>query len=307
MALYCQQGERSGTWNYFSRLKTCKIFALDSTKAPITLVLAEDGTIVEDEDYFLCLPPNTKFLVLTGNKKWAPTTVDGGTAWLARDSVEVEDPVQMDGGALPDWKKLATQLRENLSNIILMSESDLQTLVEVPVEGLAAEMAVGRQQVQVLQDTLQSVLDRREEERQSKQLLQLYLEALKKEGVELTKASDAEGVDEVDSSCNLAEPSCNLAEPSCNLAEPSCKTQLTSHIVKILKEKDLPHLSFSNEQLEAVTLEDTEVLAVALDWKEQRTREVQGCCREELQRRAEQVQCLNSLASQSQSKKKKLP
>ncbi|MEE6524422.1 hypothetical protein FKM82_023889 [Ascaphus truei] len=189
-----------------------------------------------------------------------------------------------------------------------------QTLVEVPVEGLAAEMAVGRQQVQVLQDTLQSVLDRREEERQSKQLLQLYLEALKKEGVELTKASDAEGVDEVDSSSNQAEPSCNQAEPSCNqaepssnLAEPSCKTQLTSHIVKILKEKDLPHLSFSNEQLEAVTLEDTEVLAVALDWKEQRTREVQGCCREELQRRAEQVQCLNSLASQSQSKKKKLP
>uniref|UniRef100_A0A8C5QBB2 CIDE-N domain-containing protein n=1 Tax=Leptobrachium leishanense TaxID=445787 RepID=A0A8C5QBB2_9ANUR len=83
-------------------------------------VLAEDGTIVEDEDCFLCLPPKTKFMVLTGNKKWAaPSTVDGGMAWLAQESLEAQD--NMD--------------------------------------------------VEVLQDPLQRLLDRREEERQSKQLL----------------------------------------------------------------------------------------------------------------------------------------
>lgn len=51
-------------------LSACDILAIDKSLAPITLVLAEDGTIVDDDDYFLCLPANTKFVVLAGNEKW---------------------------------------------------------------------------------------------------------------------------------------------------------------------------------------------------------------------------------------------
>ncbi|KAM4702889.1 DNA fragmentation factor subunit alpha [Rhinophrynus dorsalis] len=155
--------------------KACKKFALDS-EDHITIVLEEDGTIVDDEDYFLCLPSSTKFVVLTGNKKWSPTTIDGGTAWLAQESVEVDD---VDG---PRWKKLTVQLKENLSNIILLSESDLQTLIEAPVEELAKEVGLHAEKVEVLQDTLQRVLDSKEEERESRQLLELYLKAAKQEG-----------------------------------------------------------------------------------------------------------------------------
>lgn len=43
---------------------------------------------------------------------------DGGTTWLS-DVDEVD-------GAAEKWKQLARQLKDDLSNIILMSEEDLQ-------------------------------------------------------------------------------------------------------------------------------------------------------------------------------------
>lgn len=49
----------------------CGVLAIDKAREPITLVLAEDGTIVDDEDYFLCLPANTKFVALAKDEKWS--------------------------------------------------------------------------------------------------------------------------------------------------------------------------------------------------------------------------------------------
>ncbi|XP_053307983.1 DNA fragmentation factor subunit alpha [Spea bombifrons] len=267
--------------------KACKILGLDSTKTPITLVLEEDGTIVEDEDYFLCLPPNTKFVLLTDNKKWASTVVDGGTAWLAQESIDGEDVTDLHASDVPKWKTLSFQLKENLSNIILMSESDLQTLIEVPAEELAGEVAVTLEKVQALQETLQSVLDRREEERQSAQLLKLFLEATKKEEIQ-----DPPNLDQVDSGNNQEVFSCN--------------SLLSGRIIRTLKEKQMPQLSLSNSELEAVASEDASALSVTLNWNAQKAAELQNDCLLELRRRNEQVQCLNALTSVSQ-KKKNLP
>lgn len=65
-------------------------------------------------------------------------------------------------------------------------------LIDVPRSDLAEELAQNQTKTQVLQDTLQQVLDRREEERQSKQLLELYLEALKNEDSILSKVAGRE-------------------------------------------------------------------------------------------------------------------
>lgn len=54
-------------------------------------------------------------------------------------------------------------------------------LVDVPHQQLASAMGFQEKKAQDLQETLQRVLDRREEERQSKELLQLYLNAVAKE------------------------------------------------------------------------------------------------------------------------------
>lgn len=38
----------------------------------VTVVLEDDGTIVEDDAYFLCLPINTKFMLLHEKESWSP-------------------------------------------------------------------------------------------------------------------------------------------------------------------------------------------------------------------------------------------
>lgn len=59
-----------------------------------------------------------------------------------------------------------------------------QTLVDAPCPELASAMGFQEKKAKDLQETLQGVLDRREEERQSKELLQLYLKAVDKKGQE---------------------------------------------------------------------------------------------------------------------------
>lgn len=56
-----------------------------------------------------------------------------------------------------------------------------QTLVDAPCSELALALGFQEKKAKELQETLQRVLDRREEERQSKELLQLYLRAVDKE------------------------------------------------------------------------------------------------------------------------------
>ncbi|CAI9624628.1 unnamed protein product [Staurois parvus] len=136
---------------------------------------------------------------------------------------------------------MAVQLRENLSNLILFSELDFQTLIDVKTEDLSREMAMSPQKTGMLQDTLQRLLDRREEERQCKELLQLYLEAV--------------GKDDVDGP-RLPGASKSMAESDNEEEGTSHKTPLPSQVLRLLKEKKMPHLSLSNEQLEAVCAQD---------------------------------------------------
>ncbi|XP_074790093.1 DNA fragmentation factor subunit alpha isoform X2 [Natator depressus] len=217
------------------RSKACDILAIDKAWEPITLVLAEDGTIVDDEDYFLCLPPNTKFVALARNEKWTSSSTDGGTAWLSRESID-----EVDSGE-SKWKHLARQLKDDLSSIILMSEEDLQVLIDVPCSDLAQELSQNQPKTQMLQDTLQQALDRREEERQSKQLLELYMKALKNEGSILTKASEPDAA---------PREEMNVVNTDSSSAGASAKRSLSSGILAALKEKPAPELSLDSQDLE---------------------------------------------------------
>uniref|UniRef100_A0A8C8VK62 DNA fragmentation factor subunit alpha n=1 Tax=Pelusios castaneus TaxID=367368 RepID=A0A8C8VK62_9SAUR len=271
------------------RSEACDILAIDKAWEPITLVLAEDGTIVDDEDYFLCLLPNTKFVALAKNEKWTSSCIVEGAAWVSRESTD-----EVDSGG-EKWKHLARQLKDDLSSIILMSEEDLQVLIDVPCSDLAQELSQSQPKTQILQDTLQQVLDRREEERQSKQLLELYLEALKNEGSILTKASEPEAapLEEMD-----------VVDADGSSASASARQSLSGKILAALKEKPAPELSLDSQDLKLVSKEDTEALALALSWDKQKTEALQHACDQELSRRLQQVQALHSLQSISKGKRK---
>uniref|UniRef100_K7FMF0 DNA fragmentation factor subunit alpha n=1 Tax=Pelodiscus sinensis TaxID=13735 RepID=K7FMF0_PELSI len=270
------------------RSKACDILDIGKDLEPITLVLAEDGTIVNDEDYFLCLPPNTKFVALARNEKWTSSCIDGGPAWLSGESTD-----EVDSGG-EKWKHLARQLKDDFSSVILMSEADLQVLVDVPCSDLAQELSQNQLKTQMLQNSLQQVLDRREEERQSKQLLELYLEALKNEDSILSKVSEPEAAHGEEG---------DVVDAKSSAAGPSTKRTLSDEILAALKKKPAPELSLSSQALERVFKEDTEALAQALRWDKQETQALQQACDQELSRRLQQVQTLNSLRSVSKSKK----
>ncbi|MGH0162640.1 UNVERIFIED_CONTAM: hypothetical protein FKN15_004393 [Acipenser sinensis] len=138
------------------KTKGRETLGMDS-KVLVSVVLEEDGTIVEDEAYFMCLPPNTKFMILHSKERWGPAmrAVDGGTAWLG-ESIEIDELDSAFTGT-ESWRGLAQQLKQDLSSIIMMSEEELQCLVDVSCEDLAKELGHKETKVQSLQDTRESI------------------------------------------------------------------------------------------------------------------------------------------------------
>uniref|UniRef100_G3NVM6 DNA fragmentation factor, alpha polypeptide n=1 Tax=Gasterosteus aculeatus aculeatus TaxID=481459 RepID=G3NVM6_GASAC len=243
---------------------------------PVTVVLDNDGTIVEDQAYFLCLPLDTKFMLLHEKEKWSPVRrVDGGTAWMARDSI-----------AAAPWLDLAQQLKRDLASIILMSDEDLQTLVDAPSIELASAVGFQEKKAQDLQETLQRVLDRREEERQSKELLQLYL-----------KAAEKEGGQQADQSRPGQEEAGDLGVET---MEVDSGSGFVSRTLMVLKGKTSPETRLSTEDLQMVVTRGVEAMERVLGLDRTRTSALLQACEAELTGRLQQIQAVQSIRGSAQ-------
>lgn len=66
---------------HFSVLPTGGEFLGFSPTEPVTVVLEDDGTIVQDEGYFWCLPLNTKFMLLHEKETWSPLRKSKQVFW----------------------------------------------------------------------------------------------------------------------------------------------------------------------------------------------------------------------------------
>ncbi|KAM9855690.1 DNA fragmentation factor subunit alpha [Aulostomus maculatus] len=264
------------------KIKGCEFLGFAPSE-PVTVVLEDDGTIVADEAYFLCLPLNTKFMLLHDKDTWSPLRrMDGGTAWMARDSVML-DTVDTSSVAAP-WWDLAQQLKQDLASIILMSEADLQILVDVPSPELATALGFDQKKAENLQETLQRVLDRREEERQSKELLQLYLKAVDREDGQQEEPSQAsqrgEGVEDTPDGMEVDQAS-----------------GFMTRTLMVLKGKTSPETRLSTEDLQLVVAKGAEAMEQVLGWDKARTSTLLRDCMAELTRRLQQVQAVQSIRS----------
>ncbi|KAI7794237.1 DNA fragmentation factor subunit alpha [Triplophysa rosa] len=254
-----------------------------SPDASVSVVLEDDGTIVEDEDYFLCLPADTKLMLLNYRETWTPALqVDGRTGQPNRESVDLEVDGQDNVDGAESWHSAANCLKQNLGNIILMSEADLQSLIDVPCSDLATALGFSQQKSRILQETLQTIVDRREEERQSKELLQLYLKAIEQE-----------------SNQNPPETSAKLDETDGVQVETTAA--FSSRILSVLKHKTHPETRLSNEELQMVVRQGVDVMVEALGWDRERTAVLVQDCGAELSKRLQRVQALHSLSAQNQS------
>ncbi|XP_059910325.1 DNA fragmentation factor subunit alpha isoform X1 [Gadus macrocephalus] len=262
--------------------------------APVKVVLEEDGTIVEDEIYFLCLPSNTKFMLLGPQQMWCPVRrIDGGTSWMNRDSMLLEvDAVDGSISQVEPWWLLAQQLKQNMSSIITMSETDLQTLVDIPCAQLTSALNFPESKVQNLQKTLQGALDHREEVRQAKELLQLYVKAVEKqdsqeaqsglEGAGDTFAPGAGCIDQVDG------------------MEVDSASGFMTRTLMVLKGKTSPETRLSTEELQVVLTTGAPALEEMLGWDGPRSAALLEACRAEMAARLQRVQALGYLSSLGQ-------
>ncbi|XP_071763490.2 DNA fragmentation factor subunit alpha [Centroberyx gerrardi] len=269
------------------KIKGCESLGF-SPDAPVSVVLEDDGTIVEDEAYFLCLPTNTKFMLLHEKETWsAVRRIDGGTAWMTRESMVLEaDAVDTASGTEP-WQILAQQLKQDLASIILMSEAELQALVDIPCPELASALGFQEKKAEQLQETLQRVLDRREEERQSKDLLQLYLKAVEREDTQEMEPSlpSQEGAGDVDMPDGM---------------EVDSASGFMTRTLMVLKGKTSPETRLSTEELQMVVSRGVETMEQVLGWDRERTSGLLRACEAELTRRLQQVQAMHSLSSHTQ-------
>ena len=96
---------------------------------PMTVVLEEDGTIVEDEDYFELLEANTTFILLTDGETWKPV-------W---ETASGEDTVDHSiASETPRIEQLASILRAKPSMLVTFNKQDLQEIVDTNTSHLTS-------------------------------------------------------------------------------------------------------------------------------------------------------------------------
>ncbi|XP_078094794.1 DNA fragmentation factor subunit alpha [Mustelus asterias] len=241
-----------------------------------TVVLENDGTIVEDEDYFMSLPENTRFMILGPSQKWTPVNEEIKISSGTKVDDEVDGDGSVDRGDCPEWKVLAKLLRQSFACIITMSESDLQALIDAPTTELAKELGETSQRTEAIQDSLQRALDNREEQREAKELLKLYKNVFQNDG--------SEAADEPDHCFN----------PVSNKI-----LWLNKRIIDVLRQKPSPEFSLSNVELQKVFNENGKDLEIALKCSGEKVKILQQDCKTEFQKRMSKVVGLEQLSKLS--------
>ncbi|KAG6803481.1 DNA fragmentation factor subunit alpha [Apis mellifera caucasica] len=109
--------------------------------AEVTIVLEQDGTEVDDEEYFATLERNTSLMVLYGNQKW----VAAGSNKAASRYIVVDDVDNIECGQRrdevrrrrPPIEALVSSLHGDPSHISLLDGHNLELLSDMDPDSVA--------------------------------------------------------------------------------------------------------------------------------------------------------------------------
>ncbi|KAK1117878.1 hypothetical protein QLX08_007027 [Tetragonisca angustula] len=109
--------------------------------AELTIVLEQDGTEVDDEEYFATLERNTSLMVLYGDQKWAAA----GSSKAASRYIVVDDVDNIEGGQRreelrrrrPPIEALVSSLHGDPSHISLLDGQNLELLSDMDPDSVA--------------------------------------------------------------------------------------------------------------------------------------------------------------------------
>lgn len=102
--------------------------------AAVTLVLEEDGTVV-DEDYWETIPADTKLILLSADEVWKPSPLSVPSNLLLV-SDETDCPTDDDQKA----RNLLNALQQNPASVALLSLSDLEIIKDANLSSTDSSM-----------------------------------------------------------------------------------------------------------------------------------------------------------------------
>ncbi|KAL3861827.1 hypothetical protein ACJMK2_007842 [Sinanodonta woodiana] len=136
----------------------------------VRVALDEDGTEVDEEDYFTFLPFNSTVILLMEGQTWRPEGSEHGTDepdFMTSDGRQVSDRVRM----------LTTGLNKDMSRLITFSNEDLQELTEMKAQDLAQMLLDTEEYAKAVQEACRRFLDERQQTSEAMELLCLYHKA----------------------------------------------------------------------------------------------------------------------------------
>lgn len=151
-------------------------FPLD---ADLTIVLEQDGTEVDDEDYFATLEKNTNLMVLYGDQKWKAATEGKATSrYIIVDDVDNTEGSSKGGGdglkrGRPPIEPLVSSLHGDPSHISLLGGNDLELLSDMDPDSLA-DIVPDRLFLEQLKEASGRFLAEKRQAQDSMALLQMY-------------------------------------------------------------------------------------------------------------------------------------
>ncbi|XP_028049798.1 DNA fragmentation factor subunit alpha [Monomorium pharaonis] len=145
--------------------------------ADLTIVLEQDGTEVDDEEYFATLERNTSLMVLHGDQKW----VAAGGGKTASRYIVVDDMDNVDDASRVDKirrqrmpiEPLVSSLHGDPSHISLLGGNDLELLSDMDPDSLA-DIVPDRLFLEQLKEASGRFLAEKRQAQESMALLQMY-------------------------------------------------------------------------------------------------------------------------------------
>ncbi|KAL6265280.1 DNA fragmentation factor subunit alpha-like [Pogonomyrmex barbatus] len=145
--------------------------------ADLTIVLEQDGTEVDDEEYFATLERNTSLMVLHGDQKW----IAAGSSKTASRYIVVDDVDNIEGGSRVDKirrrrspiEPLVSSLHGDPSHISLLGGNDLELLSDMDPDSLA-DIVPDRLFLEQLKEASGRFLAEKRQAQESMALLQMY-------------------------------------------------------------------------------------------------------------------------------------
>ncbi|XP_065649109.1 DNA fragmentation factor subunit alpha [Hydra vulgaris] len=145
----------------------------------VNVVLAEDGTLIDDEEYFGLLPENTYLIVRSKEQEKVATSFDSTDGKL-ETSESQETFIKTPLATIPSQviKKLNNMsISEAMISLMTLSNEELEWILDSNISIFHKFLKVSEDELRIFYSTAEKELLRRNELTQANQLLHLYQRA----------------------------------------------------------------------------------------------------------------------------------